>query len=387
MKIAIIAPEFIPALGGAGIYAKNLINELSKDESLELHIITPKRGSTAEKIPFKNIHVHYVSNANDTFFYNFMFQFAVAKEFPRLHKKHKFDIVHSMGLVHMPDIFLNYKKLGIPHLVTVHTTIETQFDYKKASLTSNFSPVELLSRLAYPYISFMQKKYIKNTGNFICVSEYVKKFIPKEKNIVVIKNGIETGKFASNKNSEFSYLRKLKAPKILFCGRLLYMKGLETIIYSAERLKGKAHFVIAGEGNLKKWKNKAKHGNISFLGKVSHDKINGLYNECDIFVLPSFVESFPISILEAMSSGLPVVAGSVGGIPELITHEKNGMLFDPEDKEGFVTILLNLISDRKKREKLGKKAKQDAVENYGSGMMAGRTLDFYKKILGDKNFS
>lgn len=385
MKIAIIAPEFVPALGGAGIYAKNLVKELSKDASLDIHVITPLRDEKADLTDFKNITIHNISKADDTFFYNFVFQIAIAKKFKELHKKYNFDLVHSTGLVHMPDIFLDYNSINIPHLVTVHTTIETQFDYKTHNFTMNFSPVELLSKLSYPYIKFMQVNYIRKTKNFICVSNYVKKFLPDNKKIRIIKNGITTECFINPDKKDFLFLKKIKKPKILFCGRLLYMKGLATIIESANFLKNKAHFVVAGDGSIKKWEKMAKSQNITFLGKVDHKKIAGLYNECDIFILPSFIESFPLSILEAMSSGLPVIAGNVGGIPELIKHEENGILFSPGNAVELTNNILNLIKDKEKRKDLGKKARETALKHYDSSLMARRTISFYKEIVGDRN--
>jgi glycosyltransferase involved in cell wall biosynthesis len=99
------------------------------------------------------------------------------------------------------------------------------------------------------------------------------------------------------------------------------------------------HLVIGGrdllEGEIwEYYKTLGIYGRVHYLGYVS-DK-NLFFNKIDLFILPSYWEGMPTSILESLKFGVPVVATSVGGIPEIIEHKKNGLLFSPGDIDGAV---------------------------------------------------
>ena len=131
MKLAFLAPELFPPIGGVGIYSVHLVKELSKQEDMDIHVFTPARGEDYDKervlAYFGNrIHLHNISTANDDFRYNFAFQYKIFRELPRYHREHRFDLIHSANLVHMPDIYLKFKRLDVPSIVTVHTTIKGQ---------------------------------------------------------------------------------------------------------------------------------------------------------------------------------------------------------------------------------------------------------------------
>ncbi|MBT3589738.1 MAG: GT4 family glycosyltransferase PelF [Candidatus Marinimicrobia bacterium] len=101
-------------------------------------------------------------------------------------------------------------------------------------------------------------------------------------------------------------------------------------------------------------------GQVKLLGFQLDTK--GLLKKSSIFVLPSISEGQPNTILEAMSLGIPVVASNVGGIPELISHQRNGLLFDPKDVDGFVHGILTLLRDENVKTKFMKNSFK-AVQN------------------------
>ena len=101
-------------------------------------------------------------------------------------------------------------------------------------------------------------------------------------------------------------------------------------------------------------------GQVKLLGFQLDTKC--LLKKSSIFVLPSISEGHPNTILEAMSLGIPVVASNVGGIPELISHQRNGILFDPKDVDGFVHGILTLLRDENVKTKFMKNSFK-AVQN------------------------
>lgn len=112
--------------------------------------------------------------------------------------------------------------------------------------------------------------------------------------------------------------------------------------------------MIGGDGEIDKVKQYIKENNLDdiaeYIGWVSGEEKNKLLNEVDVFILPSYNEGLPISILEAMSYNLPIVSTNVGGIPEILKNEYNGYLINPGDLEALenaISILINNSSQRK----------------------------------------
>jgi len=262
MRIAYLAPEFIPTNGGVGIYSVGLIRELSKHEDVEIHVITPRKGKgykkkSIEKSFNNNIKLHWLTNAKDTFFYNLKFQLALFKEFNKLHRKYKFDIVHSANLVHMPDIFLMIMGMKIPHVVTVHTTIGGQLSGIRKSKQRFFDMAfsEKASALTYPVIMALEKLYLKRAKNILTVSRHYADILQNDYgfsgNLHVITNGIDQNVFNHEKTGETHKLDHIKSPIVLFVGRLTVNKGINDLVSAAKKvlsISSDVHFVICGSG-------------------------------------------------------------------------------------------------------------------------------------------
>ena len=385
MKLAILAPEFVPTWGGVGIYTENLVRELSTDPTLQIHVITPKRGRNYNRGEVQesfsdNVHIHNVTTANDTFFYNFKFQAALLSALRKLHKKIGFDLIHSMNIVQMPDVYARMLPWNIPFIATAHTTIETQFDYDLnfREFVRHNTPVEMLSKLSYPYIKLMQKIYVHSSDHIIAVSNYVKKRLPEDRS-TVIHNGVDAKKFSPGKGTMLNHIKK---PKILFCGRLLYMKGIHVLLDAAQELvkKEDIHFVFAGQGDIKTL-SRILPEQTTFLGHVPYSQIDELYRSVDVFVLPSFTESFPYTLLEAMASGLPVVASAVGGIPEMVEHEKTGLLISDLNPINLKMTLQRVLRDKRLARSLSANGRKLVEKEYTTSRMAASTKKIYGQVM------
>jgi len=391
MKIAILAPEFIPTWGGVGIYTVSLVKALSTYSNLDIHVITPKRGkdynaNTIEKTFQKRITIHNLSVANDTFIYNFKFQLALLRHFKELDDLYHFDIIHSMNLVHMPDILLKLfqnKKV----LVTAHTSIQGQVGGFLKSNKNFFkmAPSEKGSILTYPIIALLQKIYLKKTIHMITVSN---KFVTTFRNmgftgrLVAIHNGIDETLF--NKNVLPHSIGKKKGIKILFAGRLITQKGIGVFVKALSLLKNEnIHFVVAGLGGVKQFKQLLKDYNIpshkiSFLGFIPNHELPSVYRACDIFVLPSYYENFPISLLEAMSCGCCCISTDVGAVDEIIENGINGFLLQPGDATLLSKKIKILALNKTLRKKMALQGYQKVHEHFTIQHMAAKTYKEYK---------
>jgi len=143
---------------------------------------------------------------------------------------------------------------------------------------------------------------------------------------------------------------------LLYVGRLDSIKGVEYLIEGLQKLKEKTDLPvklkIVGTGdderNLRKMvTNSSLNDDVAFLGYIpfGSDLIE-IYRKCDIFVLPSFGEGTPKVLPEALSQGLPVIATTVGGIPDMIENGKNGLLIPPGDSDAIYRATVRLYSNK-----------------------------------------
>ena len=106
-----------------------------------------------------------------------------------------------------------------------------------------------------------------------------------------------------------------------------------------------------------------------------------LYQACEISVLPSLVEATSLTALESMSSGCAVVATEVGGLPELLEHEKTGLLVPPAHSSALAAALSSLLRSPELRERLGLQAREAVMERFQWSQIAQKTLDIYRGLL------
>lgn len=140
---------------------------------------------------------------------------------------------------------------------------------------------------------------------------------------------------------------KKKILNVVFLGKIFQPKGiydlLDCINENKNEFYDKFRFYIAGEGEehkLEQYKKKDTHSILSFLGWVGGEEKSQVMINSDILILPSYSEGSPISILEAMSYKMPIIATNVGGIPELVSNGINGVLIEPGNKKDIHNALL-----------------------------------------------
>lgn len=123
---------------------------------------------------------------------------------------------------------------------------------------------------------------------------------------------------------------------------------------------------------------------VLFTGYIPENLKSLYYRAADIFVLPSFSEAFPLTLLEAGASGLPIVATDVGGISDILHDGINGFMVKTGDPEDLTEKILTLLGDDKLRERLGKKG-QMLAEQYSWESVAEETEKLYLDLIKCRN--
>ncbi|MFN0120427.1 MAG: glycosyltransferase family 4 protein [Blastocatellia bacterium] len=186
-------------------------------------------------------------------------------------------------------------------------------------------------------------------------AQRLRELVP-DADIVMIPNGIKTQDFAPALRPHDGYVR------LLFVGGMGKLKGERDLIRALQLAAASApqlRVSLLGHGaeSLRPLIHECGvQSRIEHLGPVPHADCPTFFRGADIFVLPSYGEGMPMSALEAMAAGLPVVATSVGGIPELITHCAEGFLISPGNIQDLAGRIVQLANDPKLRARMGQLA-------------------------------
>jgi glycosyltransferase involved in cell wall biosynthesis len=148
--------------------------------------------------------------------------------------------------------------------------------------------------------------------------------------------------------------------------------------------RGDVSFVLVGQGPLED-EVRRKSSDMGLDGTVVFTGFRGdarrIIASADLFVLSSQFEGLPVSMLEAMATGTPVVSTAVGGIPEVITDGMNGLLVEPLAPESLATAILAALDDQGLRDQLSARAREDARQQFDISRMVRATEDLYQSLM------
>jgi colanic acid/amylovoran biosynthesis glycosyltransferase len=184
--------------------------------------------------------------------------------------------------------------------------------------------------------------------------------------------------------------------RIVTVGRLVEKKGIEDAIMALSMIKAPFEYLVAGEGPLRGRlealaRERLPVGAVQFLGAQTQDAIVPLLHSADIFLAPSVtgadgdIEGIPVSIMEAMALGLPVVSTFHSGIPELVSHGVSGLLLQEHDIAGLSTALSALIVDPDLRARLGVAGRGIVAAQYDVATLTDRLVDLYREAIGRRS--
>ncbi len=202
----------------------------------------------------------------------------------------------------------------------------------------------------------------------------------------VIHNGVSEMFFFDKNDARCkleSYIQKpLRGVKVIgTVGRLEYQKNMELFIHTANRFKNRESvWLVLGAGSQKQsLDNVIRSEMLGSFVFIIDSLVNPSHylKAYDMFVCTSRYEGLPYAILEAMAAGLPIVAPRVGGISEIISHNKNGLLFNANDIDELQQRVVELFDDNSKSENFGRKAMADCMQKFDASQMIGRTVNIY----------
>jgi len=283
-----------------------------------------------------------------------------------------------------PYIF-SLKEVKNSTLLHAHETKAAQFAYFSNLIFK--TPYIITRRVDNPIKNnIFNKKIYENSNYTIALSKAIKeetlkispnittKIIPSaysqfkvdKKEVTNIKNRFE-GKFILGNIGELDNAHK---------GQYYLIEAMKELAKNYPKI----HLILLGKGkDEQNYKNQAKElNNITFEGFV--DNVRDYIEVFDIFVFPSLHEGLGSILFDVMLSQVPIIATSVGGIPDIIKDKKSGLLVPAKDKIALYKAIEKLYLDNKLREKLSDEASKD-IENFSPNIMCDRYIKLYKEVL------
>jgi glycosyltransferase involved in cell wall biosynthesis len=215
--------------------------------------------------------------------------------------------------------------------------------------------------------------------------------LPREK-IDAIPNGVDVTEFVGAFNRD-SFRRQYALPEekiILFVGRLVYEKGANLLVEAMPRVLAKTNskFVFIGEGYMKEQLiSRARQLGVAdkayFTGYVDEKTLRQLYRVADVCAFPSLYEPFGIVALEAMAARAPVVVSDVGGLSEIVEHDKTGVKVYHDNVESLAWGIIRVLTDPSYTNYLKTNAAKAVLEMFSWNQIAVRTKKIYEGVRAE----
>ncbi len=348
MKVCILG-HFPPHIGGVSSHTYLLAKELVRRGD-EVYVLTYPHPEIQD---IDGIHVETAYTVNIKGLRGLLFFLTATFKLISLTRKYDLDIIHAHFL--MP-----------PGLIAVIAGIFTR---KKTAVTVHGSDIFIMA--SNPILRIFIKFVLKRADYVAVVNETIKEKVldlnikGMADKIFLTPNAVDIEKYNPQIKTDFIQEIGLgsEKPLAIFVGNLVFQKGLKYLLEAKKLSKSDFELMIVGDGPLMgelQEMVKSQHiKNVTFIG--ARRDVPRIMPAASVLVLPSISEGFPITILEAFASGLPVVATSVGGIPGVVTKEV-GIVVEPRNPRALAEAVDQIIQDNSLRDKMGKAARKEALK-------------------------
>ena len=352
-------------IGGAGRYLLNYLKYFDR-ENYKVSVVIPKGSNLLEFIvKYPDVDVYEVPYMADK-----SFDIRCVKSLAELFLEEKFDILHT------------------------HASLSARVAGRIAKIKTIISTRHCLEEKSSVPVGFI-KGFINNMlcDYYIAVSDIVLDNLRncgiKRKKIKVIYNGVEPLKSYSNdEKARIKEKYNIGEGKVFgIFARLEEIKGHRYFIEAAKDYLAKGNkgtFLIVGDGTLKEELKELASGvsQIIFTGYVKNTE--ELLNITDVNVLSSQSEAMSLAILEAMSLGVPTIATNVGGNPQIVLPEKNGLLTEYQDVHGMSLAFLRMSDDEELYKKCSNNAKEMFYGEFTAEIMVKNLQKLYWEVSNEK---
>ena len=373
MKIGITC---YPTYGGSGVVATELGMELAQ-RGHEVHFIT--YSPPFRLLPHPNIHYHGVDVSHYPLFEYPPYDLALATRMAEVASTYELDLLHvHYAIPHSVSAMLARQMLAtagkrLPFVTTLHGTDITLIG---------------ADRSYYP----ITKYSIEQSDGVTAISKYLREqtrqVFETEKPIEVVYNFVNCDLYKRDEGAGERRLRFADAGErvLLHLSNFRKVKRVPDVIeiFARVRKQVPARLLLIGDGPERgnaEWlaRQLGVRDFVNFLGKQDH--VAELLALGDLMLLPSELESFGLAALEAMACEVPAVATRVGGVPEVIEHERTGFLAEVGDIDTMARYAVNILQDEKRLRVMGETARFEAHTRFCASEIIPKYEDYYRRVL------
>ena len=363
-----------PTVGGSGAVAAELGKQLAR------------RGHTVHfvsyRLPFRldefsdNIRFHEIDVTTYSLFEYPPHDLALAAKMAEVGREHRLDLFHvHYAIPHAITGFLAQEMLGpvAPRLITtLHGT-----DITLVGQDRSFFEITRFG--------------IERSQGVTAVSEFLRRMTVEEFEvkgpIEAIPNFVDLSLYAPRAHRDRSAVARPGDKVLLHVSNFRPVKRVLDVVRIFERVQAEvpAVLLMAGEGPERASAQALARrlgltDRVRFMGRQDH--IEDILSMADVFLLPSELESFGLSALEAMASGVPVVGSDAGGLPEVVKHTETGFLLPVGDVEGMAARTLEILKDEEHQRCLGQAGRRRAAALFSADRIVTQYEKYYEKVLG-----
>jgi len=374
MHILLINSEYPPIGGGAGNASANIARELAAI-GIQVSVVTAHFGNQPRKEILDNVTIYRIQalrRKQDRSGALEQLAFILSASFWALNWSRKNRPNAILAFFGVPSgaaawiLKLFYK---IPYIVSL-----------RGGDVPGFRPYDFKTfhKLIAPFLRVIWKNASAIIANSAGLRDLALAFDSRFE-IPVIPNGVDLDKYSVPE-------RDWSSPRLLSVGRIVRQKGLDLGLQALSQLKDLDwHWSIAGDGpQLENLKSLAVELGIAdrvhFLGWQSREELTKQYQNANIFLFPSRHEGMPNAVLEAMSTGLPVVATRIAGSEELVIEAETGFLVQTENVDELRPSLRRILVDPNLRKKMGLASRRRVEENYSWKNVAEQYKTYLEQI-------
>jgi len=293
-------------------------------------------------------------------------------------KEDRIDILESTSNRGMLANYAKYQSRP-PICTRVSTTMTSAYEKARIDVPINYkleAKLENLQIRRSDYLVTHSKRHAQELERELGISH---------KNFKLIPHGIPIPQKFKTSNKP-----KIKNLKVLFVGRLERRKGIDVLLEAIPIVLSKIDNVIFSiigsdpEGFSKSFfQNNELRNHVYFTGRISERELLSAYEECDIFVAPSYYESFGLIYLEAMSFAKPTIGTKAGGIPDIIVDNNTGRLIEPGDVQALAEAIIQLAQSPEMRLKMGTNGRNRVEALFSTRAMSESTVEHFQEFLSN----
>lgn len=367
--------------GGSGIVATEVGLAMAR-RGHKVHFIGAELPGRLT-LPTDNVRFHAVRALEYPLFPQTPYSLALASRIVEVARTEGLDLVHAHYAVpHATSAWMAREVLGgaLPVVTTLHGT-----DITLVGTDPSYLPITRHSVIQSDAVTAPSEYLRRETWTRLDLDPHA---VPIE----VIPNFVDTESYRPRLPGEQRLVelfgpRGAELPVLVHVSNFRPLKRLDRVVEIFARVADRALLLLVGDGPEREpterlLEQRGLRDRVRLVGEQEH--VAPLVRECAVFLLPSTTESFGLAALEALSSGVPVVASGVGGLPEVVRHGETGFLVPPDDVDGMAAAVALLLDDPDRRRLMGQTARADAVARFQLDGLIDRYAALYARLTGDR---